>query len=33
MEDLLTGFDIGAAVWFVTWGLNRIWLTFKTFVS
>lgn len=33
VEHVLIGFAVGGGVWFLTWGLNRVYLTFKQFVS
>ena len=33
MENLIIGFCLGLTVWFLTWGLNRVYLTFKGLVS
>lgn len=33
IENYVLGLGAGLTVWFLTWGLNRAYLTFKTFVS
>lgn len=33
MENMLAGLTLGLVVWFVVWGLNRIYLMFKGFLS
>lgn len=31
--EIVKFFGVGMTVWFMTWGLNRVYLTFKKFVS
>ena len=31
--DLTGGLTLGLGVWFITWGFNRVYLTFKMMVS
>ena len=32
-SDIFGAFEIGLAVWMFTWGINRVWLSFKSFMS
>jgi hypothetical protein len=33
MENFIAGLAVGMFVWLFTWGMNRVYLTFKSFVS
>lgn len=32
-DNFVSAFGVGMAVWFLTWGLNRVYLLFKSLVS
>lgn len=33
MENFIAGLAVGLLVWFFSWGLNRTYLTFKSFFN